>query len=144
MNTVTHTAELVREYRKARKLKPFMRYGQDAVSSLDAARTILRFRELEDAGAVRIRSEHQSENYFDIFGEPDTDKERKEIIDSIDRNGLHWVTSEVCSRCEECEDEQWEHADSVGMCIYSDPCDPYENSYVVDLMKAAIEQAERK
>lgn len=143
MNTMNiPPAALVREYRKARARKPFMIAGQDAAASLDAARTILRFRELEQAGLVRIRAEHQQENYFDVYGEPDTQREREAIIDAIDRNGLSWVTTEVFHTCECCEDEQWEHADSIGMCIYSDPCDPYENCYVVDLMRSAIDQVD--
>lgn len=143
MNTTNNIPDtLVREYRKARTHKPFMISGQDAAASLDAARTILRFRELESLGLVRIRAEHEQGSYFDVYGEPDTQREREAVIDAIDRNGLSWVTTEVRRTCERCEDEQWEHADSAGMCIYADPCDPYDNPYVVDLMRAAIDKVD--
>ena len=35
--------------------------------------------------------------------------------------------------------DEWQHADSIGMCCYRDPLDPFENCYVVDLMKSAID-----
>lgn len=142
MNTQTITPELIREYRKARERKPFMIVGQDAVASLDAARIILKFRELEEEGRVRIRAEHEQESYFDVFGRPETQREIDAIAEQLDRLGVWWVTTEVLHGCDRCGDERWEHADSIGMCISKDPCDPYDNCYVVDLMREAIEQCE--
>lgn len=35
--------------------------------------------------------------------------------------------------------EWWQHADSIGMCVYADPFDPFENAYVNDLMRNALD-----
>ena len=136
--------ELLKLYAQCRAHKPFMLVGQDAACSLNSARTILRFRELEKEGLVRLRSEPEMENYFDVYGDPegytnaqghyvDAEKARTEIEDQIESMGCDWVVAEYLD-----ENGDWEHADSIGMCIYNDPLSPFENCYVVGLMDSAI------
>ena len=36
--------------------------------------------------------------------------------------------------------ETWRRADSVGMCVYNRPLDPFDNDYVIDLMRSAIDK----
>lgn len=85
---------------------------------------------------IRVNANEEFENYFDVYGEPDTEEERQEIINLIDRCGLWTVYSEY--KCPCCG--QYVIADSIGMCIYDDPTDPKENEYVNDLIDSAIEQ----
>ena len=94
------------------------------------------FRALESDGLVRLRAFPETESYFDVYGEPDSARERQEIIDQIDLHGCWLVESEFYA------DGQWHHADSVGMCVYARPLDPTENWYVEDLMKSAIDALE--
>ena len=111
-----------------------MLVGRDAEMSLRSARIIARFKDLESRGVVRISSEEEQESYFSVYGEPDTEKERNSILDTIERLGCVYVLTEWF------DGEEWNHADSIGMCIYEDPESPFENCYVADLMSSAIEQ----
>ena len=131
-------AILKKEYQEMRRHKPFMLVGRDAECSLSSARTVLAFRELESKGLVRIRSEYEQEDYFSVYGEPDTEKEKQSIIDAIDRMGCVGVIAEVWRGCAECGRGEWEWVDSVGMCIYDNPLSPYENCYVIGMMESAI------
>jgi hypothetical protein len=81
-----------------------------------------------------------------VYGEPDgyvnasgkrisAEDERKEIVESIRRNGCAVVSAWFRPS----EDAEWEMCDSVGMCIYCNPTDPLQNCYVTDLMRAAID-----
>ena len=137
-------AELLNLYARCRREKPFMLVGHDADCSLRAARTILAFRELEHRGLVRLRAEPEHENYFDVYGEPEAyinaqghevsaEKAKEEMIATLDRDGLYWVVSEWF------DGDEWQHADSIGMCCYRDPLNPFENCYVVQLMQGAID-----
>jgi len=47
--------------------------------------------------------------------------------------GCWWIVASVATG------DKWEHADSIGMCVYEDPLDPFQNCYVVDLMATALE-----
>jgi hypothetical protein len=131
-----------------------MLYGENAQQALAAAKTLIRFRELEDEGLVRIKAEPEEESYFGVYGKPDgytdingkrvtAEEERKRICELIDRDGCWWVVTEYkANTCENHTHDAWEHADSVGMCIYDDPTSPFENCYVIGMMDAAIEKAE--
>lgn len=143
------TKELIELYHKCRRDKPFMLVGRDAECSLSAARTILRFRELESEGLVRMRAEPEEESYRDVFGDPEpwdrnghprTQKEADEELDEIlDRLGCWWTVAEWRKD----EDSEWEQADSCGMHTgYEDPIDPFENCYVVQEMQSAIDAIE--
>jgi hypothetical protein len=128
-------------YRQARKL------GYTAKDALRIAKIVERFQWLEYEDRVRLRYEDEDESYFDVYGEPDgytdiygrrisAEQAKQQIIDSIERNGNYWITSEVYNP----ETEEWEHADSIGMCSgYNNVLDPLENCYVPDLMAAAID-----
>lgn len=144
----TITPALLRLYRECRARKPFMLVGHDARCSLDAARTILRFRELEREGLVRISAEPEEESYFAVYGEPSgyvnaqghevsAEKEREEICAVLERDGCWRTVSEWF------DGEDWQEADSCGMHTgYRDPCDPFQNCYVVQEMQSAIDALE--
>lgn len=107
-----------------------------AMCALQNARTLSVFRELEDQGLVRIKAQEEEENYFDVYGEPDDERERERMVKILDRDGCWYVYSEYFSP----ETETWKHADGVGMCTgYSDPTDPFENCYVIGMMQEAID-----
>ena len=38
----------------------------------------------------------------------------------------------------EASGDKWEVVDSIGMCVYANPLDPFENCYVPDLMASAL------
>jgi hypothetical protein len=118
--------------------KRFRSLGYTAERAYHAAATLQTFRELEDQGLVTIEAIPEEESYFSIYGEPETEREREAIIEAIERNGCYYVRSVGVNICECCGKEERESIDGVGMCIYSDPCDPFVNDYVIDLMSAAI------
>jgi hypothetical protein len=145
----TLTPELIKMYHKCRKQKPFMMTGRDAECSLSAAKTILRFRQLESIGLVRMRCEVEEESYHDVFGdlgpgernghpmsEADT---RKKLNELLERYGCWWTVAEW----RQDEDSEWEQANSCGMHTgYKNPLDPFENCYVVQEMQSAIDAIE--
>lgn len=104
-----------------------------AVCALRDARTVAEFEELESQGLVRIKAEPEQESYFDVYGEPDNEKERKATEDYLERWGCWAVFSEYF------DGDDWQHADCIGMCVYADPMSPVENDYVPELMRAAIQ-----
>lgn len=104
-----------------------------AACALQSARTLAQWRELENGGLVRLKAEPEQENYFDVYGEPETAKERKAIEQQLDRDGCWIVIAEYF------DGTHWQQADSIGMCSgYSNPTDPFQNDYVTDLMRSAI------
>lgn len=126
-----------RQYALARKA------GWRAHEALYAARAIADFESLGE-DAVRLRAEPEDENYFDVYGEPEgytdihgrhvsPEQERKNIERSIERDGCWYVFSEWF------DGDEWQQADGVGMCAgYNDPLSPFENWYIPDLMRAAV------
>ena len=113
--------------------------GRYAEGCLRGARVIAKFRELEDTDKVRIVAEPEQESYFSVYGEPDTAEERDAMVAELELNGCWWVCAQVaCPKCGE-----WQHVDSVGMCTgYSNPTDPMQNVYVIDLMESALAAVE--
>lgn len=105
--------------------------------ALSSARTLAEWREAESAGLVRVRVEPEQDSYFDVYGKPDTDKERAMIEAALERDGCWYVISEV-NNGDESTGDNWEIADSIGMCVYNHPEDPFENCYVIDLMRSAL------
>lgn len=105
--------------------------------ALRSARILAEFRAAESAGLVRIVPQAHDENYFDVYGEPDSEKERLQIEASLERMGC-WLVSAEVNEGSESEGDDWISADSIGMCVYEDPCDPFENCYVIDLMASAL------
>lgn len=109
-----------------------------AACALRSARTLAEWRQAEAVGLVRLQADPEQENYFDVYGKPDSEKERKAIEDCLERMGCYVVYSEVNHGSESRDD--WQHCDSVGMCVYDNPLDPFENCYVIDLMRSALDQ----
>lgn len=117
-----------------------------AACALASTRTLEEWREAEAAGLVRLRAEEEQESYMDCYGEPEAytdingrrvsaEKAREELCELLDSKGCWWVCSEVWTG------DEWEHADSIGMCAgYDDPLSPFENCYVPGLMRAALDQ----
>ena len=121
--------QVVSEYRKFRAI------GERAEHALRSAKILVAFRNLEEKGKARIVAEPEDDNYFDVFGEPETQKERDEICRIIERDSIWYVKAEklCCKKC-----GTFETKDGIGMCIYNDPTSPYENSYVIDLMASCL------
>ncbi len=140
MKTLTINKDLLKTYKQFRTHSPFMLVGRNAELALNSAKTLLKFRELEAAGKVRMCADVEEENYFDVYGEPETTKQKEAICESIESNGIYYVYSQVDNACDCCGRDDWETADGVGMCVYSNPVDPFENGYVIDMMRAAIEK----
>lgn len=120
-------------YRKFREHSPFMLVGHNARLALQSAKTLVAFQEAESAGLVRLVADPEQESYFDVYGEPDDKKQREAIEQSIEDNGCVYVQSEFY------DGEDWVHVDGVGMCIYNNPLSSFENCYVIDLMRAALD-----
>ena len=123
----------------------FRSAGYQAHVALSSAKSCVEFMELGN-GKVRIIAEPEFENYFDALGEPEgytdihgkhhsAEEERKTIEQSIERNGIYCIVAKYRDE----ETGKWESADSVGMCIYDNPLSPFENCYVADLMRSAVE-----
>lgn len=109
--------------------------GQSALWAWKDAHTLQLWRERESDGQVRIVAEPEVENYFDSYGEPDGIKERAELEALLERYGCWWVAAEYF------DGSNWICADSVGMCAgYADPTDPFQNCYVTQLMRTALDQ----
>ena len=126
----------------------FRKSGDSPKNSLWSAKTLHEFQTYENdyIDFVRIRAEYETENYFDFcdfeeyrdqFGQLITiEEQKKKVSEQIERDGVWCVFSEVNTSHDE-SNSQWEIADCIGMCIYGDPCDPFSNYYVTDLMHTA-------
>lgn len=122
----------------------FMEHGAYAIPpgraacAMRQARILAHWREAEAACLVRLRCEPEQESYFDVFGKPDTEKERKQMEATLERLGCWYIVAEV-NDGSEAEGDDWRIVDAIGMCVYDNPLDPFENCYVPDLMKAALD-----
>lgn len=120
--------QTITEYKKFRKL------GYSASNSLHNAKAVIAFEELESQGVVRIAAEYEQEDYFSVYGKPDSAKEYKAICDLLESKGCWYVFTQVkCICC-----EQWITVDAIGMIIEDNPTSPYENCYAPDLMNEAV------
>lgn len=128
------TSELLNTYRKFRERGGCI-VGEAAKCALFEARTLLAFRELESSGVVRIRQVPEQESFADVFGAEIAERE----AEYIDRWGCWLVVTEILT-CEQCD--TWKIAGSVGMCVYENPTDPFENAYIPALMREAIDAYE--
>lgn len=126
---------------------PAIMTGRQAEMALRDAKTLKAWREEQlqprvnddndwDLGTVRLVMEPEVENYFNVYGEPDSEREKRELIETLNSKGCYWVASEFWNP----DSQEWEVADSIGMCVYDDPLDPFENCYIVQLMQTAIDK----
>lgn len=124
----------------------FRNAGMAPRQALRTARICQRFADLESQGLVTLASEDEQENYFDVYGKPDAyegkngkrvsaDQALKEMEATLERWGCVVIYTEFRLS----EDDEFEHADSIGRCVYANPLDPRENWYVPDLMSAALD-----
>lgn len=130
------TKEIKRIYARLRANPVAMLVGRQAEMCLRDARAIAEFETLASAGLVRITSEDECENYFDVYGREDNERDQKRMEETIRRMGCVRVVSEWF------DGSEWQMADSIGMCVYDRPESPFENCYVVELMREAITAAE--
>lgn len=135
-------------------IRDYMRFKADgayctppgrAMCALESARLLVEWRRCERAGLVRIKAEPELENYFSVYGEPGAyvngygrrvtaEQAREEIVRQLDRDGCWYVYAQY-----KVDSDEWQDADGVGMCVgYNDPCDPFENCYVIDMMRDAL------
>jgi hypothetical protein len=110
--------------------------GKSASCALSAARTAIKFESM--GGDVRIAAEAEIDGYFDVFGEPDCERERARIVDLLENWGCWYVYSEYRDPAS----GNWVSADGIGMCVYENPTSELENCYVIDLMDSAIDALE--
>lgn len=108
--------------------------GESAKWALIHAKTVAEFRAMESAGYVRMRAEAEEENYFDVYGREGNEKDQKRLEEILERDGAWYVHSQAFVG------GRWVTVDGVGMCAgYSDPTSPFENCYVPEMMRAALE-----
>lgn len=102
-----------------------------AASALKQARIIVRFRELEDAGLVRLRAEPDEHYNWNEF---DPKESEKWGDDGAWGSIVDWRVS---------DEDEWEEGDSCwGHVGYKDVLDPLENCYIIDHMRSAIDKVE--
>jgi len=136
-------AQIHKLYAQFRANPSMIHTGRNAECALRCARTLARFRELESHGLVRLRAEEEQENYFDVYGREDSEKYQKQMEETLQRYGCWWIVAEWLTGEEACDgSDEWEQADSIGMCVYYDPLSPFENCYVIGLMQSAIDALE--
>lgn len=128
-------AQMAREYRQ------FRAAGMRAEHAIDAARTEIQWNRLERAGLVILDAREEEQNYFDVYGEPDTEKERESIRHYLETWGCYCVMGRYSLK-PITHDADWdwngEIGDSVGMCVYDDPKDARQNWYVTDIKQTTI------
>lgn len=121
--------------------------GYSAKHALHTAKTLESWYCLESASAVRLRAEPEEERYIDVYGKPEAftdgnghfhsaEDALKDLYDTLERWGCWYLVAEYSID----GGESWEHADSIGMCVYADPLDWRENWYVPDLMANTISE----
>jgi len=89
----------------------------------------------ERAGLVREVQEPEIENYFDVYGYPDSREEREQIEDLINLHGLWMYATQYLDQ----ETGQWQTAESVGMVFGNDLSDPDRGGYGPDFKRAALQ-----
>jgi hypothetical protein len=117
--------KLQRYYRKARKA------GYHAKGAYYAAKIMVDWSQPEADELVKIEAEPEYERYVDVYGEMEAytnifgkriskEQAEKDMADLVERSGV-WC---VCSYYRVTDDDEWQLADSIGMCTgYHDVCD---------------------
>ena len=138
-----------KHYTKARRL------GFNASRALYVAKIKAEWDAIEESnqwddaepGTVRLRAEPEVDNYFDVYGEPEgytdtfgryhsPEDARAEICRQIELNGCLCVFGEYWDK----GSREWVAADSIGMCIYDRPLDPFCNDYAAGIMAETMRQ----
>jgi len=118
--------------------RQFRKNGDSAKHALYSAR-ILKEWEEED-GLVKLETEEEQENYFDVYGVPDTEKETKEMERILELYGCWCVIGKYRTE----EREEWQWADSVRMCTgYKNVFSPFENEYAIGIMAETLSQLKK-
>ena len=137
------------------RARNFRAAGMRPKCAIDAARTVEQWETIggvfdEDGETVRIRSEWESEGYFDVYGMPEAytngfgrhvseEEAYREIVGALERCGCFYMVAEYKTKTGE-----WDYADGIGMMVYRDIFDPTENYYLTDMMRAAMDEWERE
>lgn len=132
------TPQIVRDYHRFLAAGAYCTPPGRAACALRNARILDEWNQAERAGLVRLRAIPEEESYFDVYGRPDDPKELAELTRLLETWGCYCVVSEVNHG--DATRDDWQHADSVSMCVYKKPLDPFDNSYVPDLMREALSQ----
>jgi len=121
----------------AKEYRRFREAGYGPIESLRSARIVVRFRELEWEDRVRIQVE-DDQHY--TWNETDPEEyEKWGYLGVVGTIGQVRVDTESDPE----DDAAWESVDSCwGHVGYNRPCDPVENCYVVEHMRACIEAIE--
>lgn len=107
--------------------------GYQALLAWRKARVLVKWEEMEDAGIVRLKKEEERESYWDVYGKPESEKDKRETNKLIERFGCWYVYGEY--KCQCCG--SWNHGDSIGMVMDPDPLS-VNNPYLIDVMHETI------
>lgn len=125
-------------YRRFREPSPFMLVGRNAELAMSAARTLERWNTLENERLVKIEAEYDPDpdaSFYDTW-EHLSERTRAELKERYYENCYVVSTYYRCPHCNE-----WVLADSISGCAgYDNPCSPFENCYVIEMMQAAIDK----
>lgn len=127
------TRKVAAKYRAVRSAGVACIVGQNALVSLEIARTLVLWEQLEDTGLVRLRT--VPDDSYDWSDKPDGMSDER--WEEVSQGGAWGIVGEYRIT----EEAEWQQADSVwGFVGYSTHDDPFENPYVSDIMAQTIEQ----
>lgn len=125
-------------YKQFRESSPFMLVGRNAEVALSAAKTLAQFNRLEFEGCVRMQLEFDYDSdasFYDTWPHL-SERSRRELKQAY-CDDCYVVSSQIFNR----DSHEWETVDSIGGCAgYKNPCSPFENCYVIDMMQSAIDR----
>jgi len=128
-------ATVLKHYRRFRANPCWLIKGQNAKLALDSARTLVAFERSEAEGMVRLRAEIDDDcvSWMD-------DRQRKDW----DGEAYGSIGEYRLPECPCCHSRpSWVHCDSVwGHIGYKDVLDPFENPYIVDIMRSTLDALE--
>lgn len=118
----------LRLYRKFRSNPPFMLVGYNAIQALEAAKLIEAWNRLESVGLVRLQAEADEDYQWNEYDPKESEK--------YGDDGAWGSVGEYRTS----PDGEWETGDSVwGHVGYNDVLSPYENCYILDIMRQTVE-----
>lgn len=114
---------------------------QDAHNSasnlLHMAKSYVEYMALDAQGVVLLHKRDEQESYWNVFGDRESYSEYyvKQIDRSIEMYGNYYCSVTFQNPIS----GEWEEVDGIGMCAgYKDALDPFENYYIFDLMRSAV------